>query len=526
MMTPLEARLTKEVEALRAKTQEQELIIKLLREKVDLLVRKVFGKSSEVLDENQLMLLLQGDEGTKKAAASDGDMAALEAEIEAQSKADKKRKPRAEREPRIPEHLPVSEQIIIDPDEVKAAPQAYRHISDEVTEQLDYQPASYTKRVIIRRKFAKRNNPYAPPIIAELPVLMERCKAGPGLLAHIIVSKYCHYLPLYRQEQIARLEHGIDLSRQTQARWLGWVARCLSPIYEHIHRSIVAQRYLQCDETKIRYLEPGKGEAPQGHFWVLKAPKGDAVFAWRQSRAASVLEHLLPAGFTGTLGCDGYAAYQSHAKGSAGRIHLAACWAHVRRKYDEAKEAHPLRALIMLKQIGHLYRIERRLRDLKAGPRQRQVVREIEASPIIERIGKLIAKWQEHLRATPQSLLGRAMSYTQNLWPMLQTYVQDGRAEIDNNLVENAIRPTAVGKKNWIFIGEANAGHTSAILFTIIEACRRQRIDPWRYLRDVLTRLPTMKVTEVGQLTPETWAKAQRKQVAESLPSQRQVRAA
>jgi transposase len=240
MMTPLEARLTEEVAALRIEN-------KLLRDKIDLLVRKVFGKSSEALDENQLMLLLEGSDGPKKPEASASGMAALEAEIEAERKADKKRKSRADREPRIPENLPISEQIVIDPDEVLASPEDYRHIGDEVTEQLDFQPASYTKRIITRRKFAKRDNPYQAPIIAELPVLMERCKAGPGLLAQIIVAKYCHHLPLYRQEQIARQQHGIELPRQTTARWLCWVARCLSPIYEHIHKCVIAERYLQCN---------------------------------------------------------------------------------------------------------------------------------------------------------------------------------------------------------------------------------------------------------------------------------------
>jgi transposase len=258
---------------------------------------------------------------------------------------------------------------------------------------------------------------------------------------------------------------------------------------------------------------------------VLKAPAGDALFAWRQSRASEVLQHLLPSDFSGTIGCDGYSAYQSHATQSQQRIRLAACWAHARRKYDEAKEAHPRQALTILKLIGHLYRIERKLRHLKAGPRLRQAVRASESTPIIARIGKLIARWQARPIATPQSLLGKAISYSQNLWPHLQTYVEDGRAEIDNNWVENAIRPTAVGKKNWLFIGEADAGHTSAILYTLIEACRRQSIDPWKYLRDVLVRMPTMKITEVEQLTPEAWAKAQRTSNGPSQPK-RQAQAA
>lgn len=179
----------------------------------------------------------------------------------------------------------MSEEIIVDPAEVSAQPEAWRQMGEEVTEQLDYTPARFSKRRIIRRKWVRRDNPCQSPVIAQLDTLAERSLAAPGLLAQIIVAKYCDHLPPYRQEQIYRLRHGIELSRQSQARWLGLAAHWLQPLYERIHTGVMAGGHVQTDETVIKYLDPGKGEAQQGYLWTLKQPGGDAVFVWRTSRA-------------------------------------------------------------------------------------------------------------------------------------------------------------------------------------------------------------------------------------------------
>jgi transposase len=403
-------------------------------------------------------------------------------------------------------------QIIVDPEEVKAEPEAYRHINDEVTTQLDFSPARFTKRLIIRRKYVKRDEPHTAPVIAELDTLAQRSIAAPGLLAQVIVAKYCDHLPLYRQEQIYKLRHNIELPRQSMARWIGMAADWLTPLYERIHTGVMAGGYAQADETMIEYLEPGNGQTKQGYFWTLKRPGGDAVFVWRTSRAASCLSNIIPANFTGTIGCDGYAAYQSYATKSPERIRLAACWAHVRRKFDEAKATSPKPAAAVLRLIQQLYRIEKQLRDEASNPsaKLRAVKRAQHSRMIVQRIGRLLHRWKAKQSFVPQSLIGKAIAYTLTLWAHLQVYLEDGRAEIDNNQVENAIRPTAVGKKNWLFIGEAEAGERSAILFTLIEACRSRSIDPWEYLRDVLTRLPSMTTGQLNEVTPEAWAKARR----------------
>ena len=243
----------------------------------------------------------------------------------------------------MPEHLPAVDEVI-EPAEVTAAPEAWRHIGEEVTEQLDYQPARFLRRRIIRRKYVKRDEPHQAPIIAALNTLQERSIAAPGLLAQIIVAKYCDHLPLYRQEQIYATRHGIAIPRQSMARWLGLAADWLRPVYEHIHTGVMAGGYVQIDEMPVEYLSPGNSQTKQGYLWACKRPGADVSFTWATCRAAHCLERIIPADFTGTVLCDGYQAYPSFAKRSEGRITLAACWAHARRKFHEAAESAPQHA--------------------------------------------------------------------------------------------------------------------------------------------------------------------------------------
>jgi transposase len=331
IITPLEARLTRENEALRTKNQEQEIIIKLLREKIHQLVRKVFGKSSEQLDDAQLMLMLQGGDGEpKKDPAFGSDVTGLEAELaKGEKELKQSTKPRKERKLRHPENLPVSDTIVIVPDEVKAHPQAWRKTGELVTEQLDYQAGKFTRRLIVRPKYVRIEQPYEAPVIAALPTLQDKGIAAPGLMAQVIVSKYCDHLPLYRQKQIHRLRHNIELPRQTLARWIEQAAQWLRPIDERIHTSVLDGGYVQADETMIEYLKPSNGQTKCVYFWTLKRPGHDAVFVWSTSRAAGNISVIVPESFHGIIGSDGYSAYQSHATQSNGRITLAACWAHV-----------------------------------------------------------------------------------------------------------------------------------------------------------------------------------------------------
>jgi transposase len=418
------------------------------------------------------------------------------------------------REPRTPDNLRIVVDRIV-PEPVKSSPGEWRFIGEEVTELLDYQPAEFFKRHIVREKYVRKDHPFAAPIIARLDTMQERCIAAPGLVAAVIVSKFCDHLPLYRQEKIFATRHDVYIPRQTLAQWMAMAADLLVHIYNEIHEQVLAGGYVQVDETVIKYLAPGHGTTKQGYLWVCAKPGGDVVFSWHTSRAADCLKSLIPAGWSGDIQCDGYSAYPAFARehnaaANQELIKLDGCLAHVRREFFEAKESAPRHAGWLLQQIINLYQIEEKLRRQRAGPSLREAVRAAQSRPIFERLYKAIAIMRpKHL---PQSAFGKAMTYAINQRPELAQYLMDGRIEIDNNLVENAIRPTAIGKKNFMFFGSAGAGQRGAILYTIIESCRRRGIDPLAYLSDVLTRLPSMNLSEIKNITPEAWAKAQRAQ--------------
>jgi transposase len=266
--------------------------------------------------------------------------------------------------------------------------------------------------------------------------------------------------------------------------------------------------HVQVDETPVDYLEPGNGKTKQGYLWTCSRPGGDVFYRWETSRAAACLDNIIPVDFAGTVQCDGYSAYRAFANARVGTIELAGCWAHVRRKFHEALESSPKTAGWLLRQIQHLYRVEARLRELRAGPKLRVAVRGHESKPIVERLERAFIRLKRSGRFLPQSLLGIALDYALGQWRTLDVYLDDGRVEIDNNLVENAIRPTALGKKNWLFMGDADAGERGAIIYTVIESCRRRGLDPYGYLKDVLTRLPRMTNHQVPEVTPAAWAKA------------------
>ncbi|XHR31117.1 MAG: IS66 family transposase [Chthoniobacteraceae bacterium] len=505
MVTEREQELLEENARLRQQNE-------LLRQKVDLLVKRIFGAGSEKLDPRQLELLL---EGSSPGKANEPDLAA---EATRRSKEEStprsKSKPAKNKWPRLPAHLPCVEELV-DPLPVQAEPQAWRCIGQEVSEQLDYEPARFLRRRMIRRKYVKRGELDAVPVIAPLPpVLQERCIAAPGLLAQVIVAKYCDHLPLHRQERIYATRHQVILPRQTLARWMGLAADWLGLIYREINAGVVKGGYIQMDETPVRYLDPGNKKTGTGYLWVCNRPGGEVVYHWRTSRAAECVGEILPAHWRGVLQCDGYAGYRSYARsaGREGHIRLAACYAHARRKFIESQSQAPCIVTWLLRQMAHLYQIEKYLRQERAGPRLREALRAAQSHPIHERIGKALVRLKTKKRYLPKSSMGKAIDYALGQWPGLSVFLQDGRVEIDNNLVENAIRPTAVGKKNWLFVGDADAGQRGAVLYTVIENCRRNGVDPYAYLREILTKLPVLTNQNIATWIPAAYAKRLREE--------------
>jgi transposase len=463
----------------------------LLRQKLEFFIKRYFGGTkNESLDPKQLELLLAGLEALSATATE--KPVAPRTTVTA----------RPARQP-LPANLE-TERVVLEPAEVQQQPEGWRKLGEEVTEELDWKPAKFIKRLYIRPKYANAER----IVIAPLPArLIEKGLPGAGLLTQVIVGKYEDHLPLYRQEKIYRERHGVNLARQTLCGWVEAAADWLSPIYREMKSALVARDYLQADETPIRYLDPDvKGKSQQGWLWTYSQPKGDVVFEWHISRSREGPREFLKE-FKGKLQTDGYGVYESLARERGQELILVGCWAHARRGFHEAL-GEGRSAAWLVGQIGQLYAVEKHLREQKAGPQLRAAVRAWQSRPLLERLRRAMEVVRR--RVLPKSLLGRAIDYALARWETLICYVDDGRLEIDNNLCENAIRPTAVGKKNFLFVGHPEAGQRSAVIYSVLGSCRRHGINPDEYLRDIFERLPKAKTSDLKCLTPAAWAKARR----------------
>ena len=284
-------------------------------------------------------------------------------------------------------------------------------------------------------------------------------------------------------------------------------------MYRSIREDLLRGNYLQADETPIRYLDPDvKNKSQQGYLWVYSRPKSDVLFEWRVSRARAGPEEFLK-NFRGKLQTDGYGAYESLAKQQSG-LTLVGCWAHTRRGFHEALAETRLAAWFV-QQIGQLYAVEKKLREQKAGPALRQSIRAWQSQPVLIRLKRAMELIRR--KTLPQGLLGQAIDYALKRWPALTQFVEDGTLEIDNNLIENSIRPSALGKKNFLFFGHPEAGERSAVIYTLLGSCRRQGINPFDYLKDLFTRLPAAKISRIKEFTPATWSKAKERMVSPAI---------
>jgi transposase len=489
--------LREQVTALQEALEQTRRENTILRQKLDALARRFFGKKSEQLNAAQLELLLSG-------LGEDGVELPEEAEPPARPAPHSART--HPRRIRTPENLEVVREVI-EPELVQAEPDQWKRIGQEVSRQLDYQPGKFFWQETVRPKYVRRDQRALPPVIAPAPErVADHGLAAPGLLAQLLVSKYCDHLPFYRQEQIFAQRHGVFIARQQMVQWTAQSVRLLSGITDCLKREMQGCPYVQVDETPVRYQDPNlEGRCGQGYLWTALVPGQCVVYEWHTSRAARCLDSLLGTRFTGKLQCDGYSAYPAFARENSA-VDLFGCWAHARRGFFEAQEQAPRVAGWILNQIGLLYRWEEELRQSRAGPVLRQVHRSSHHRMVIERLHRALKTLQP--RYLPQSLLGQAISYTLNQWPMLVGFLEHGEVELDNNLVENAIRPTALGKKNWLFFGSEEAGQRSAVIYTLIENCRLHSVEPQAYLKDVLQRLPDTTNQQVDQLTPLKWKQA------------------
>jgi len=438
-----------------------------------------------------------------------GQMQAQVAEVKTQKISYERRQPGTPRQP--PEetfkNLPVKETIEIIPPEVLADPDLYERIGEETTVEIDLVLPQLYKRLIVRPKYRHRLDRNRPPLVA--PAVKRPIAGGyasAGLVSWVLLSKYAHHLPLFRQEKMSE-RWGARLSRKTMADWVAIAADWLQPVYLKMREALIGSGYLQADETPIRCQDPDApdGKTSQGWLWAISHPDGDVVFDWRLSRRHEEAETLLQ-GFKGVLQADGYPAYTSFAENNQG-VTRVGCFAHLRRGFHEAVDTTPVQANFMLRLIGNLYQMEHEwdARQINPGLRAQLRQRDFELTlRLLKKAAIVLAA-----RVRPQSPLGKACNYLLRQWETLIAHCDHGCTRLDNNLLENAIRPSAIGKRNFLFIGHPGAGDRSATIYSVIVSCERRRIDPLLYLRDVLSRLPSLtNQDDLGALTPARWQPA------------------
>jgi transposase len=468
--------------------------------------RMQFGRRSEQMDDTlaQLELALEELECVRAEQGAGDESAASPAVAEAGPEADTPAKPR--RKP-LPDHLPREsvEHLPTDcccPD----CGAALKKLGEDVAEVLEYVPASFKVIRHVRPKLACTACDHI--IQASAPSRpIAKGLAGPGLLAHVLVAKYCDHLPLYRQSAIYARE-GIELERSTLAGWVGQCNQLFRPLLNALKQYVLSATKLHADDTPVPVLAPGEGKTKTGRLWTYvrdDRPAGDehppAVWlAYSPNRRGEHPQGHLKS-FQGILQADAYGGFD--ALYADGRIREAACWAHVRRKFFDLHKAHasPVAAQA-LQRIGALYGIETSIRG--RSPPERLAVREARARPLLISLHDWL---QETLRGLSQkSALAEAIRYALRLWPALIRYAGDGRIEIDNNAAERSLRAIAVGRKNYLFAGSDAGGERAAAIYSLIGSARLNGIDPEAYLRFVIERIANHPVNRVAELLP--WAVA------------------
>jgi len=435
----------------------------------------------------------------------------LEVCVQGHARAKRGRKP-------IPADLPRVEIVHDIPKAEKtcACGAALTRIGEEVSEKLDIIPARIQVLRHVRPKYACRACEGVEddgPTVKTAPMPPQIIPQGivtPGLLAHVAVAKYADALPLYRQEdQFARL--GLDISRGTLAGWMVRTAKACQPILDALLETIRSGPVVNMDETPVQVLrEPGRANTTKSYMWVARGgPPGKpaVLFRYSPTRAGAVAKDILGC-FKGCLQTDGYLGYE--AVGEQESIVHMGCWAHVRRKFMEVEKASGGKkggtAHAVLDIIGKLYKLERLAQDQKLKHGQIAELRQAKARPLLETIKELL---DARMKTTPpKSLLGRALSYALAQWPRLGIYLEDGRLRPDNNLAENAIRPFAVGRKNWLFSGHPRGADASAAIYSLIETAKANDLEPYAYLRFLFANLPMATTKEdIKALLPQNIAK-------------------
>jgi transposase len=465
--------------------------IKFLKEQLGLVKAKQYGQSSEKVDRQLDLLELQVEEIEQTSLVPIEEVEVVEGKRQA------KRIKIAESLERI--------NITLNPESTcpKCGGEEFRKISDDISETLEYIPSSFKVKRYIRPRCACVN---CEAIVQAYPASkpIAKGKAGPSLLAHIIIQKYCNHLPLYRQSQIYARE-GVEIPRSTMASWVGECARLLDPVITEIKNSIFKSGHIFGDDTPVKVLAPGLGRTKTGRLWVYAKdgrPHGDVTppavcyFYSPDRKSERPQGHLKD--FKGVLHADAYAGYDKLYE--SGDITEAACWAHMRRKFYEVTVASDNASIATqaLEEIGAIYDIEAKIKG--SDPGQRLDERQRLSRPLVEKFFSWLNKAYKELPR--KSMTAQAITYALNQQEALQRFLADGKIEIDNNIAERAVRGIAIGRKNWLFAGSDNGGESAAIFYTLIETAKLNNLNPWLYLQTVLDRIQDQHASKISELLP------------------------
>jgi transposase len=467
-----------------------------LQNQLEWFKRHVFGRRSEKLDANQLTLF----EGMTQTTPQAED-ASVEASRRSAAVMDKSGQHRNGRVP-LPDHLP-RERIEYHPPKEElicsCCGQAKQIMGEEITEELDYVPASFVVRQHVRFKYVCRHCQEGV-VIADLPPRpIEKGRPGTGLLAHVLTSKYADHLPLHRQQGIFR-RHEVDIHRSTMCDWVRDCAHLLSPIVHYMKQLILQAKIVNTDDTPVPVLDDSRTQTRKGYLWAYIGDRCTVVFDYTPNHSRDGPVAFLD-GYGGYVQADAYKGYDAFFE--MGKATEVGCWAHTRRKFYDACATDPQYGHEMLALIGKLYEVEREAKQNKLDVLAIRELRQQHSKPILDEIHTRLNDWSIEL--LPKSPIGQAVNYARGQWEALNRYVDDGELDIDNNLSERVLRTVAIGRKNWLFAGSDAGAKRAAVIYSLIATCKLCRLDPFVYLRSVLDRVSTHPASRIAELTPSGW---------------------
>ena len=491
------------------KLHSTERQLKMLQHQVEQLIRRIYGRRSEKLNPNQLIFDGLVLESINQPAPPSADQPVLKPAEKKQPSSTKRRHPG--RIP-IPEHLERVEIVLDIPEDKKICPETgkpLKQIGCEISEKLEYRPGKLIVNVYKRPKYASPDSMASGEvgvITAPMPDHpIEKCKADVGLLSHIIVSKFADHLPLYRLDGIFDRE-GMAIPRASQASWVIQTYEAIHLLEGTLKEAVLENDVIFTDDSIIPLQIKGNGKVKKARLWVyVRGAPGPplTVFDFSTDRSKKRPLDFLN-GYAGYAHADAYSGYDELFRSE--RVIEVACWVHTRRKFDEATSSRPVEATEIMARIARLYKIEAECAPLT--PEDRRDVREQQSRPIIDGIFQRI---EELKGATvPSEPLRKAVDYALNQRQALYRYLDDGRLKPDNNTAENAIRPLALGRKNWLFAGSERGARATALFLGLIQSCKACGVNPWQYFNDILRRIMNHPVNRLRELLPDQWKPLQK----------------